>query len=63
MASWSKTAIPPQGDRREYPIDLAQFHVSDLAGVEYYPDNAAIPVQLASSSGGCGALFLWTREK
>jgi hypothetical protein len=50
-------------DAREYPIDLNQFQVSSLAGVEYYPDNATMPVQFSRTSGGCGALFLWTRER
>jgi hypothetical protein len=52
---------PP--DPREFPIDLNQFAVSDLAGVEFYPDNATMPVQFSRTSAGCGALFLWTRER
>jgi hypothetical protein len=60
---------PPSGrnapvvDAREYPIDLNQFQVRDLAGVEYYPDNATMPVQFSRTAAGCGALFLWTRER
>jgi hypothetical protein len=50
-------------DARNYPIDLNQFQVSDLAGVEYYPDNATMPVQFSRTAAGCGALFLWTRER
>ena len=52
---------PP--DARDYPIDLNQFQVQDLAGVEYYPDNATMPVQFSRTAAGCGALFLWTRER
>ena len=50
-------------DPREYPIDLSQFQVSDLAAVEYYPDNANMPVQFSRTAAGCGALLLWTRER
>lgn len=50
-------------DPRDYPIDLSQFQVSDLAAVEYYPDNATMPVQFSRTSAGCGALMLWTRER
>jgi hypothetical protein len=50
-------------DARDYPMDLSQFQVSDLAGVEYYPDNATMPVEFSRTSAGCGALFLWTRER
>ena len=50
-------------DPRDYPIDLSQFQVSDLAAVEYYPDNATMPAQFSRTSAGCGALMLWTRER
>ena len=53
----------PPPDPRNFPIDLNQFQVSDLAGVEFYPDNATMPVQFSRTSAGCGALFLWTRER
>ena len=52
---------PP--DPRDFPIDLNQFAVRDLAGIEYYPDNATMPVQFSRTASGCGALFLWTRER
>jgi hypothetical protein len=60
--------VPPRGrnappDARDYPIDLNLFAVSDLSGVEYYPDNATMPVQFSRTSAGCGALMLWTRER
>jgi hypothetical protein len=57
----SRNAPPP--DAREYPIDLNQFQVTDLAGIEFYPDNATMPVQFSRTAAGCGALFLWTRER
>ena len=50
-------------DTREFPIDLSQFQVSDLAGVEYYPNNSNMPAQFSRTSAGCGALLLWTRER
>jgi hypothetical protein len=50
-------------DPRDVPIDLNQFTVNTLAGVEYYPDNATMPVEFSRTSAGCGALFLWTRER
>ncbi len=43
------------------PPDLSTFLVSDLAGVEFYPGDASLPVQFRSSA--CGTLLLWTREK
>jgi hypothetical protein len=51
---------PDPGDD---PFDLSQFQVSDLAGVEFYPDNATMPVQFSGTAKGCGALMLWTRER
>ena len=59
--------LPPRlrknDDPRDYPIDLSQFQVSDLAAVEYYPDNATMPAQFSRTAAGCGALMLWTRER
>jgi hypothetical protein len=63
-----KTTSKPQGrytsprDLAEYPFDLNQFRVQDLAGVEYYPDNTSLPAQF-NRGRGCGALLLWTRER
>ena len=44
-------------------FDLSQFNVSDLAGVEYYPDGTTLPEEFDQTSLRCGALLLWTREK
>lgn len=43
------------------PPDLSNILVSDLAGVEFYPGQASLPIQF--KSGQCGTLLLWTREK
>lgn len=45
------------------PIDIADFQVWDLAGVEYYPDDLTMPPQFHHTPGTCGALLLWTRER
>jgi hypothetical protein len=43
--------------------NLDDFQVSDLAGVEFYPDNATAPIDLPHLSTRCGILLLWTRER
>ncbi|HWH51716.1 MAG TPA: hypothetical protein VN651_09275 [Gemmatimonadaceae bacterium] len=44
-------------------FDLHDFQVSNLAGVEFYPDNAVAPSEFAHTSKRCGILLLWTRER
>jgi hypothetical protein len=44
-------------------FDLSDFQISNLAGVEFYPDNAVAPAQFAHTAKRCGLLLLWTRER
>jgi hypothetical protein len=43
-------------------VDYSSINVSDLAGAEFYPGSASLPVQYSNSST-CGVLLLWTRER
>lgn len=44
------------------PFDLTPYQISNLAGIEWYPDASMIPIEFAHPSNRCGALFLWTRH-
>jgi hypothetical protein len=33
----------------------------DVAGIEVYPGDAAVPMELRSMRGGCGVVAIWTR--
>lgn len=44
------------------PPDLNTIDVSDLAGIEFYPGSASVPMQFHNDNP-CGTLLLWTREK
>ncbi len=48
---------------RPLAFNLSEFVVSDLAGVEWYPDSDQIPLDYPHTSQRCGALFLWTRDR
>jgi hypothetical protein len=57
-------AIPTaSSDQPIQPFDLSQFNLNELAGIEYYPDNAIMPAEFSHTSQRCGALMLWTRER
>jgi hypothetical protein len=43
-------------------VNLDDFQVSDLAGVEFH-NIATVPVQFNATGSGCGVLLLWTRER
>lgn len=45
------------------PVDLSHFQLTELAGIEYYPNTATAPPEFNRTSGACGALLLWSREK
>jgi hypothetical protein len=51
-----------QPDPDKAPFDLGLFQVSDLAGVEWYPDNTFLPMEFSSMSKRCGVLLLWTKH-
>ncbi len=57
-----KTAESPD-DPDLLPFNLADFNISDLAGIEWYPDGTTVPAEFSHTSGRCGALMLWTRER
>jgi hypothetical protein len=52
-----------RGDAGLPPIDIQRFTVEDLAGVEWYPDNALLPPDVPHDNARCGALLLWTRDR
>lgn len=47
---------------RSGDADLRSFEVSDLAAVEFH-NVADMPIEFGHTGSGCGALFLWTRER
>jgi len=43
-------------------VDLTQFLVSDLAGIEFH-NVSDMPAEFVHTGSGCGGLYLWTRER
>lgn len=43
-------------------VDLSQFNVTDLAGVEFH-NVGDLPAEFEHTGNGCVALYLWTRER
>jgi hypothetical protein len=43
-------------------VDLTQFITTDLAGVEFH-NVGDMPAEFTHTGNGCGALYLWTRER
>jgi hypothetical protein len=55
----SKMPIP---GTRLTAVNLGQYDVSSLAGVEFY-NTATAPSEYGGTGSGCGVLLLWTRER
>jgi len=45
------------------PVDIDDFSVETLAGVEYYSGPAQTPPEFNTMGATCGTLVLWTRER
>lgn len=43
-------------------VDLTQFVATDLAGIEFH-NVSDMPAEFTHTGSGCGALYLWTRER
>lgn len=43
-------------------VDLTQFAATDLAGIEFH-NVSDMPAEFTHTGSGCGALYLWTRER
>jgi hypothetical protein len=44
------------------PVNLDDFDLTTLAGIEYYPTTGTGPVEFNTTSTSCGALLLWSRQ-
>jgi hypothetical protein len=44
------------------PVNLADYPLTILAGIEYYANAAMAPPQFNATTRSCGVLLLWTRE-
>lgn len=45
------------------PMNLRDFSLEELAGIEYYATTSTAPVEFSRTSAACGVLLLWTRER
>lgn len=50
-------------DQNVPPPDLAKMSVTQFGGIEFYAGAAAAPMGMHADDDGCGALWLWTRER
>jgi hypothetical protein len=44
------------------PVNLNEYDLANLAGIEYYPMTGTAPPQFNGTSTSCGALLLWSRQ-
>ncbi len=58
---WIPANDRPMPPPDQTPFSLTRFQVSDLAGIEWYPDNTMLPMEFSSMSKRCGVLLLWTK--
>jgi hypothetical protein len=42
---------------------MNHFPISQVAGIEFYPRDAAAPSGFIGARSGCGLLLIWTRER
>lgn len=66
--AWTPTVRPdaPHLGRKDLDgtaFNLNDFQVSELAAIEFYPDNTVIPAGMPQNARRCGALFLWSRDR
>jgi hypothetical protein len=50
-------------ESRSEPPDFNRTAVSELAGIEFYSRENAVPPPYNAARSGCGTLLLWTRER
>lgn len=49
------------GSRSEMLFDVNSIQASAIAGIEYYPGAAAVPMKFRGGDTGCGLLIIWTK--